>query len=117
MRALITGATGFIGGSLLKRVADPVVLTRDPVRAGTVLNDAEIYAWNGDSELPPPAALEGIDAVFHLAGEPVASGRWTAAKKKRIHDSRAGGTARLVEGLTSLSRRPGVLVCASAVGW
>ena len=33
---------------------------------------------------PPPAALEGLDAVFHLAGDPVAEGRWTAGKKQRI---------------------------------
>lgn len=54
--------------------------------------------------------------MFHLAGEPVAEGRWTKAKKASIRDSRVEGTRHLVEGLRKLERRPDVLVSASAVG-
>ena len=54
--------------------------------------------------------------MFHLAGEPVAEGRWTKAKKARIRDSRVAGTKHLVERLRKLERRPEVLVSASAVG-
>ena len=62
-------------------------------------------------------ALDGVDAVFHLAGDPVAEGRWTAEKKQRIRDSRVLGTRHLVDALRKLERRPSVLVSASAVGW
>jgi len=60
--------------------------------------------------------LASADAVVHLAGEPVAQ-RWTAAAKKRIVDSRVEGTRNLVSALAAQSRRPHVLVCASAVGY
>ena len=60
--------------------------------------------------------LASADAVVHLAGEPVAQ-RWSAAAKKRIHDSRVEGTRRLVNALATQSQRPHVLVCASAVGF
>ncbi len=62
-------------------------------------------------------AFDGVDAVFHLAGDPVAEGRWTAEKKQRIRDSRVLGTRHLVDALRKLERRPSVLVSASAVGW
>jgi hypothetical protein len=57
-----------------------------------------------------------MDAVVHLAGEPIL-GRWTAAKKRRISASRVGGTALIATALASLTRRPRVLVCASASGY
>jgi len=57
------------------------------------------------------------DAVVHLGGENIAAGRWTAAKKARIHDSRVEGTRRLCEALAGLERPPAVLICASAVGY
>ena len=66
---------------------------------------------------PRQEVFEGVDTVFHLAGDPVAEGRWTEEKKKRILDSRALGTRNLVEGLRRLKDRPRVLVSASAVGY
>lgn len=66
--------------------------------------------------VPPPAdSLATADAVIHLAGEPVAQ-RWTPEVKEKIRTSRVDGTRRLVEALSSLSRRPQVLVSASAIG-
>jgi uncharacterized protein (TIGR01777 family) len=118
MKALITGATGFVGQRLIERLVQPTILTRDAQRARQKLGSkiADAVAW--DLSRPPPVqALEGIDAVFHLAGEPVAEGRWTAAKKARIRDSRVLGTQRLVEAIRQCSRRPRVLVSASAVGY
>jgi hypothetical protein len=61
--------------------------------------------------------LEGVEVVFNLAGEPVAEGRWTADKKRRIRDSRVLGTRNLVAGLAALEKRPRVLVSVSAVGY
>ena len=63
------------------------------------------------------APLEGIDAVVHLAGESIASGRWTAARKDRIRRSRVDGTRLLAEGLARLKRKPKVLVSGSAIGF
>ncbi len=71
--------------------------------------------WDIDAETMETAALEGLDAVVHLAGEPIA-GRWTPEKRRRILDSRVEGTGLLARTLAGLERPPGVLVCASAVG-
>ena len=117
MRALVTGATGFIGKHLLKRLTEPVVLTRNPERFQSDQPGIEIHGWNPMSEPAPTAALSGVDVVFHLAGEPVASGRWTTKKRIRIRDSRRVGTANLVRGLAAASERPRVLVSGSAVGY
>ena len=117
MRTLVTGATGFIGRHLLRRLDKPVVLTRNPNRFDQSIAAAEVYAWEPMSGTPPEAALRGVDVVFHLAGEPVAEGRWTAAKRRRILESRRVGTANLVRGLEAVVERPRVLVSASAIGY
>ena len=62
-------------------------------------------------------ALSEADAVVHLAGENIASGRWTAARRAAIRESRVTGTRLLAEGIGGLSRPPATLVCASAVGY
>ncbi|HEV2350721.1 MAG TPA: TIGR01777 family oxidoreductase [Terriglobia bacterium] len=117
MRALVTGATGFIGKRLLRSLERPVVLTRKPDAAKKILGDVQPICWEPESGPPPPHAFEGVDTVFHLAGEPVAEGRWTREKKDRIRDSRVLGTHNLVTALDSLKNRPRVLVAASAVGY
>jgi uncharacterized protein len=119
MRALVTGATGFVGRKLLSRLERPVVLSRDRQRAERALRDFQVtvHQWDPIAEPAPAAAFEGVDTVFHLAGESVAEGRWTAAKKKRLHDSRVLGTRHLVGTLAQLADRPQVLVSASAIGY
>ena len=119
MRALVTGATGLVGGKLLSRLERPVVLSRNASKATGRLgrDDVTVLAWDAVREPAPAAAFEGIDAVFHLAGESVAQGRWTADKKARIRDSRVDGTRNLVSALRALARPPRVLVSASAVGY
>src|SRR5690348_4355115 len=99
MRALVTGATGFIGRRLLGQLDHPVVLSREPDRAMRALGQFHITAAAWDPTLEPPAAdvFDGIDVVFHLAGEPIAGGRWTKARKQRICDSRVIGTKHLVD--------------------
>lgn len=117
MRALITGATGFIGGRLLPLIAEPVVLSRNPQQAREKIPRATHHYWDPLAAAPPADAFAGVEAVFHLAGESVGEGRWTAAKKQRIRDSRIIGTRHLVEGLAALDQKPRVLVVASAIGY
>lgn len=119
MRALVTGATGFVGHRLLARLDQPSVLTRNVARSEKTLAPfgAKAFAWNVQAEPPPQAAFHGIDTVIHLAGDPVAEGRWNAAKRARIKDSRVLGTRNLVATLAALPNKPRVLVSASAIGY
>jgi uncharacterized protein (TIGR01777 family) len=119
MKALVTGATGFVGPRLLRLLDDPVVVSRDPERARATLGHlaGRIVRWNPSEGPPPPEAFEGVEVVYHLAGESVSAGRWTAAQKARIRDSRVIGTRHLVEGIARAERKPSVLVSASAVGY
>jgi uncharacterized protein (TIGR01777 family) len=119
MKALVTGATGFIGPVLLSRLEQRVVLTRNvsTARAKLAKFNPEVFAWDADHKSPPAEAFQGVEAVFHLAGDSVAEGRWTAAKKQRLVDSRVNGTRHLLAALRALSVRPKVLVSASAVGF
>jgi len=73
--------------------------------------------WNPAQGEVDAAGLEGFDAVLHLAGENVGSGRWTAARKTAIRDSRVNGTRLLCDALAGLARPPKTLVCASAIGY
>ena len=73
--------------------------------------------WDPSSGRLAPAQLEGVDALVHLAGENIAGGRWTAARKARIYESRIRGTAALARALVELRRPPRTLVSASATGY
>ena len=117
MNITVTGATGFIGRRLVRRLlADNhslILLGRTP-RTG-LGPGIRFSIWDAMEGEPPEESLAGADAVIHLAGEPVAQ-RWTPVAKRRIRGSRVDGTRRLVEALSTLSRRPAVMVCASAIG-
>ena len=73
--------------------------------------------WDPKAGRLDSAAAEGADAVVHLAGENVASGRWTAERRAEIRDSRVLGTRFLAERLAALARPPSVMVAASAIGF
>ena len=117
MKPLVTGGTGFIGQQLCSFLRASNVLTRRPERVPPELSSAACFRWDATAEPPPVEALDGCDTVFHLAGEPVAEGRWNDAKKARIRDSRVVGTNNLVAGLAQMDQPPKVLVSASAVGF
>jgi hypothetical protein len=111
MKVALTGASGLIGGRLvaaLEARGDEVVLfSRSPSRG---------VQWDPVAEPAPAEVLSGVEAVVHLAGEPVAQ-RWNDDVKRRIADSRARGTAHLIDGLRIADPRPRVLVSTSASGY
>lgn len=119
MKIAITGATGLIGTRLVEalkaRGEKVTVLSRSPQRAAAALG-VEAVGWDALNEPAPSEALQGRDAVIHLAGEPVAQ-RWSAAAKKAIRESREIGTRNLVAGIAASEPRPGVLISSSAVGY
>jgi len=119
MHALVTGATGFVGRHLLAHLDQPTVLSRNALKAKRLLSEfgARAFSWDAQKELPPPEAFEGVEVVFHLAGEPAAQGRWTRMKKACLRESRVSGTRNLVQALQSLEQKPRTLVSASAVGY
>jgi uncharacterized protein (TIGR01777 family) len=77
----------------------------------------KVFGWDPLAGPPPAAAFEGVEAVFHMAGEPVAEGRWTTAKKQRLRDSRVIATRHLVQTLAEVGPPLKALVSASAVGY
>jgi uncharacterized protein (TIGR01777 family) len=117
VRVVITGATGLIGTALAARLQqDGVTVTRlvrrPPASAAEVRWDPRARAGGLD-----PAVLSGADAVVHLSGASVAGGRWTAARKRELRESRIGSTRALVEAITAAPVPPPALLCASAIGW
>jgi uncharacterized protein (TIGR01777 family) len=119
MRVTLTGASGLIGTKLVRaliaRGDDVTVLSRDPARTSEALGVAA-EAWQPTDEPAPAAALQGRDAIVHLAGERVDQ-RWSETARRAILASREAGTRNLVDGLRGAEPRPGVLVSSSAVGY
>ena len=120
MRILISGSTGFVGQALCTVVTarrhHVVPLTRGAREEEEDANGVSV-PWDPLTGNLDHRRLEGIDAVVHLAGENVASGRWNAARRERIRASRVEGTRLLADKLCQLERPPAVAVCASAIGY
>jgi uncharacterized protein (TIGR01777 family) len=117
MNIAITGASGFIGSHLMQALLNGGHSVRVLGRKRPAILSAavEFAEWRSTDVEPAPESLAGSDAVIHLAGEPVAQ-RWTPEVKQRIRASRVDGTRHLVNALSTQSRRPQVLICASAIG-
>jgi uncharacterized protein len=119
---LVSGAAGLVGSALVARLVGAGHRVRRLVRAGRrAPGDAPggttAIPWDPEAGRLDPAGLEGLGAVVHLAGENIASGRWTAGRRRRIRASRVLGTRLLSDALAALARPPAALVCASAVGF
>lgn len=116
MDVLISGSNGLIGGALYEalraRGDHPIRLTRS---ASPDRRDPSVH-WDPTGGDIDAEALEGLDAVVHLAGEPL-FGRWTAAKRRRIRESRVQGTGLLSRTLAELDDPPPVMLSASGVHW
>ena len=115
MNILVTGSAGLIGSALISYLSGNQHRVVRLVRHAQLGTD-EIY-WNPAAGILDPQDLEGLEAVVHLAGESIASGRWTKEKKRRIRESRLQGTQLLAQSLARLFDPPKVLVSVSAVGY
>lgn len=113
---LVTGGTGFVGRRLTEALAgdghDVTILTRDTHRAPLLSAPFRVV-----TNLDQIACEERFDVFVHLAGEPVAGGPWTPARRQRIERSRPELAKRLIELANRLETKPRVLIGASAVGW
>ena len=113
MKILASGMSGLVGGALLPALA------RDGNEVVRLVRQSS--GSSGEIQLDPaqpitPEKVSGFDAVIHLAGETI-FGRWTESKKAKIRDSRILGTRYLAEALAASSRKPAVMICASAIGY
>ena len=115
MKICVTGSSGLVGSALIPLLTSGghqvLRMVRKPQAAGP-----DEAVWDPAQATIDSDALKGIDAVVHLAGESIASGRWTAAKKKRIRASRVDSTRLLCETIARLHPPPRVLLSASAIG-
>jgi uncharacterized protein (TIGR01777 family) len=116
MTVLVTGSSGLVGSALVSSLRDSGHKVRRLVRAGSKAN-SDVACWDPKGERIDPGSFRETDAVVHLAGENIAAGRWTSEQKARIRDSRVKGTRLISEALATLTDRPAVLVCASAIGF
>jgi uncharacterized protein (TIGR01777 family) len=114
MKIVVAGASGLIGRALIaalrERGDDVLQLVRRPATG-----PGEIF-WQPATHELAAAAIEGVDAVVNLAGENIAGGRWTAARRARILSSRVDATRTLVTTCAKLTRKPAVFINAAAVG-
>ena len=115
MKILVSGASGLVGRALIPALEDDghavLRLVRHPVR-----DPGEEMQWNPYADRIDESTLPPFDAVIHLSGESI-SGRWSAAKKRAIYDSRIRSTAYLAECMERMEKPPAVWLCASAIGY
>jgi len=122
MKVMVSGATGFIGKELIKKLNEKgheiVVLTRNLESAKFHIPvHCELVNWDPKVQSLSPSALKGVDAVINLAGEGIADGRWSPIRKRDLIESRIHSTRRLVDAMTYMDKKPRVFLSASAIGF
>jgi uncharacterized protein (TIGR01777 family) len=122
MKIILAGGTGFLGGSLLRRLLQDghqvILLTRNPQAANIETHDSlKIELWDAKSIDSWAGHIEGSEAIINLAGEPIGVKRWTTSQKTQITHSRVESTKVLVGAIAAATKKPSVLINASAVGY
>lgn len=121
MKILVTGASGFVGQTLVKQLLTKghqvVVLTRNIPKAMISLGNKPQYIyWGNQNELPPVEAFSGVQSVINLMGEGIADKRWSDEQKQRIYNSRILGTRSLIDAIKQYNVKLESFVSTSAVG-
>lgn len=123
MKILITGATGFVGTALSKKLLSEGhslhILTRSAEHVPDIFKDSRVqaFAWPDTTTPPPLASIEGINGVINLMGENIAAKRWSEEQKKKLYTSRVNSTKNLTSLLNDNLKAPlDFFVSASAVG-
>lgn len=115
MHVTLTGSSGLIGSALVDSLtADGHQVTRLVRRPPRGPDEA---SWDPAAGVLDPEVLRGVDAVIHLAGEPIGARRWTDEQKQRIRDSRVESTRLLAETLADIAGTPPILACASGADY
>ena len=114
MKVAVTGSSGLLGSSLVSFLSNEGVTVTRILRENPDEND---ISWKPEGGCWDSAFAGGIDGIVHLAGENIASEKWTRKKKEKIRNSRIEGTKRLCEQILKLPTPPSVFVCASAIGY
>jgi len=116
MTIIVTGASGVIGSMLVPFLTTGGHRVIRLIRNSSSTSQDELF-WDPLSGVLHTDSIEEIDAVIHLAGENIGSGRWTPEKKRKIIESRVKGTELVTKKLASLEKPPKVIICASAIGY
>ena len=111
----ISGARGLVGTALAASLRADGHRVLRLARGG--ITDGDAIGWDPEAGRIDAPALEGVDAVVHLAGEGIGDHRWTDEQKRRIRESRVRGTAVLAAAVASREDKPKVFVSASAIGY
>ena len=120
MQVVITGGSGLIGSEVARDLGsaghEVVILTRDPAKAALPPNTRAVQ-WDGKTATGWASLLDGNTAIVHLAGESIAAGRWSEAKKRRIRESRVESGQAVIAAIRQAKEKPRVLLQGSAVGY
>lgn len=114
---LITGATGMVGKKLIPILIESGHKVSVLSRKATQIKDVKVYLWDVDQHKIDPECLKGIDTIIHLAGENIAGGKWTEARKKKIIDSRVLSAQLLYKTIKEQQAAVKTFISAAAVGY
>lgn len=122
MRVIVIGGTGFIGRHLVRRIMDTgmdvVILSRRPSKVADIFQRHVIgLEWDGASAAGWGYMVQKDTYIVNLAGESIADGRWSAAKRKRIMDSRLNAGRAVVDAVRKAEEKPALVIQGSAVGY
>lgn len=121
MRTIVTGGSGLIGRVLVDELAatgdEVIVLSRTPARVTGLPATARAVGWDGRTAAGWGELAEGARAIVNLAGESLASGRWTQERRRRIQESRVQAGEAVVAAVRQATVKPAVVIQASAVGY
>ena len=119
---ITTGASGFIGKVLCRQLIeanyDVVALSRNPGETNKLLpNEVNVVKWDTKTAQGWVNYADGAYAIINLAGENIASGRWTRTKKRRILESRLNAGKAIIQAVEQAKNKPRVVIQASGVGY